>query len=68
MVGWNLRDNANWVKSTRSAGNGQCVEVAKFGGCVAIRDSKDTDGPMLQFSATSWQSFVSSLAAKADDE
>lgn len=35
-----------WRKSSRSVGNGNnCVEAATGSGAVAIRDSKDPDGP-----------------------
>jgi hypothetical protein len=48
-----------WFKSTRSAGNGACVEVAfTAAGPVAVRDSKDPDGPMLRFDAEAWRNFV----------
>ena len=37
---------ASWRKSTRSAGGGNaCVEVAGLPGHVAIRDSKNPEGP-----------------------
>jgi hypothetical protein len=35
----------NWRKSSRTAGNGNCVEVR--GDLRALRDSKDTAGPVL---------------------
>ena len=42
---------AQWSKSTYSSANGACVEVAKnLSGVVAIRDSKDHDGPKLLIS------------------
>lgn len=40
--------NAKWRKSQRSASNGgNCVELARLPGSVAVRDSKDPDGPVL---------------------
>jgi hypothetical protein len=50
-----------WVKSSRSTGNGQCVEVAGTPNGIAIRDSKDLEGPILQFRALSWRQFVDSV-------
>ncbi|MDG9675494.1 DUF397 domain-containing protein [Micromonospora sp. DH14] len=49
---------ADWRTSTRSSGNGNCVEVATVDGQVAVRDSKDRSGPVLAFGAVPWQAFV----------
>lgn len=44
-----------WVKSSYSANSGDCVEVAHLPGVVAVRDSKDPHGPILQFTAHQWR-------------
>jgi len=49
-----------WRKSSYS-GNGNCVEVAVPGTGMAVRDSKDPNGPALHFSAAAWTAFVSSV-------
>lgn len=46
-----------WRKSGRSAANG-CVEVARIGDGVAIRDSKDKHGPVLKFTLAEWEAFI----------
>ncbi|MET8281855.1 DUF397 domain-containing protein [Micromonospora sp. NPDC005174] len=52
---------ARWRKSSRSNGSGgNCVEVAdNLSGLVAVRDSKDPDGPVLVFEPEAWRAFVS---------
>lgn len=49
---------AAWFKSTRSSGNGNCVEVAILDRAVAVRDTKDRSGPVLLFTPAEWDSFV----------
>ncbi|MFI0355292.1 DUF397 domain-containing protein [Actinomadura sp. 9N407] len=40
--------DATWRKASRSGENGgNCVELAGAPGVVAVRDSKDPDGPVL---------------------
>jgi uncharacterized protein DUF397 len=40
--------NLNWRKASHSGENGgDCVELANVAGVVAVRDSKDPDGPVL---------------------
>lgn len=51
---------AVWRKSSYSASNGgQCVEVAHhLPAVVAVRDSKDPDGPHLAVTPAAWAAFV----------
>lgn len=49
-----------WTKSTRSGPTGgNCVEVAFLpGGDVAMRNSRQPDGPALIFSPAEWAAFI----------
>jgi hypothetical protein len=50
---------AIWVKSSLSFSNGNCVEVTELpGGSVAIRNSKDPEGPVLRFTPGEWEAFL----------
>ena len=51
---------AMWRKSSRSGTNG-CVEVALDPAEVAVRDSKDRNGPVLQFNAHEWEAFLAGV-------
>jgi Domain of unknown function (DUF397) len=47
-----------WRKAAASA-NGACVEVARVAtGGVAVRDSKDPDGPILRYTDVEWHAFL----------
>ncbi|MFE2181548.1 DUF397 domain-containing protein [Streptomyces sp. NPDC059455] len=49
-------------KSSYSNGKEECVEVAtNVPGTVAIRDSKDPEGPMLRFAPAAWAAFHAML-------
>ncbi len=51
--------DSSWVKSSLSFSNGDCVEVASLsGGGIGVRDSKDTEGPILRFTPDEWRAFI----------
>jgi uncharacterized protein DUF397 len=51
-------ESPSWRKSSNSAGNGECVEVAAGPGLISIRDSKDPEGPILSYPADAFRSFL----------
>lgn len=52
----------DWRKSSCSGGQGNCVEVASnVPGMVAVRDSKDPDGPKLAFPPAEWEAFTAGI-------
>jgi hypothetical protein len=48
----------NWRKSTYSLANGNCVEVGTGQAQVAVRDSRDPDGPTINVSPRAWIAFT----------
>jgi hypothetical protein len=55
---------AKWRKSTRSGGSGnQCVEVAGLSDTIAVRDSKNPDGPVLLFGVSDFAAFLRTAGA-----
>lgn len=55
---------AVWHKSTRSADNQNCVEVAdNLPQVVAVRDTKNRDAGTLLFTHDEWTAFVSGVKA-----
>jgi hypothetical protein len=56
--------HAAWRKSTYSANQGECLEVADgVPRTVPVRDSKDPHGPALLFPVPAWTAFVAVLKA-----
>jgi Domain of unknown function (DUF397) len=49
----------NWVKSSLSFSNGNCVEVTSLPGCtIGLRNSRDPEGPVLRFTPDEWHAFL----------
>lgn len=56
--------SVRWRKSTRSgAEGGDCVEVAGLPGAVAVRDSKDPEGPVLGLSHSAFRALTRDIHA-----
>ncbi|WP_406318388.1 DUF397 domain-containing protein [Streptosporangium sp. NBC_01639] len=69
--------DARWVKASFSGDNGgNCVEVAEltevgdgpghkadYPELIAVRDSKDPDGPKLFFTSAEWDAFLNGAKA-----
>ncbi len=60
---------AQWRKSSYSSANGgNCVEVTQNRlRSVAVRDSKDPQGPALALTPDQWQAFTDQVKAGAFD-
>jgi hypothetical protein len=54
---------ALWIKSSRSADQGQCVELTQVDGWTGVRDSKLGDAsPVLSLTAATMRAFLAVLA------
>ncbi len=58
----------DWIKSSYSANEGQCVEIATLDNGTAIRDSKDPAGPVLRFTSAQWRAFLGAVKAGKHDQ
>ncbi|GAA3981903.1 DUF397 domain-containing protein [Thermobifida alba] len=54
-------NTANWRKSSYSADQTACVEVADWAAGAAIRDTKHRDLGALVFPADEWQAFLGAV-------
>ena len=50
---------SDWIKSSLSFSNGNCVEVASLGGEeIGVRNSRDRGGAVLRFTPDEWDAFL----------
>lgn len=50
-----------WVKSSYSSGDQNCVEIARRSDAVPVRDSKRPHGPALVLHVDTWIAFMNGL-------
>ncbi|MFF2061508.1 DUF397 domain-containing protein [Streptomyces sp. NPDC058200] len=56
--------NVTWQKSSYSGDtNGECIEVATCTTAVAVRDSKNPDGPVFAVAPHAFTTFVTAAAS-----
>jgi hypothetical protein len=53
----------DWRKSSYSSSSANCVEIAAVGASIAVRDSKDPDGPTLRYSRPGMAAFLAGIKA-----
>jgi hypothetical protein len=56
---------ARWRTSRFSGSNGNCVQVARTGTGIAVRDSAGDGGTVLTFAPGQWRAFVAAVAVPA---
>ena len=56
-----------WRKSTHSGSENHtsCVEVAALPQAIAVRDSKNPNGPQLRFEVEVWRGFLKGVRGDA---
>ncbi|MFI0466202.1 DUF397 domain-containing protein [Saccharopolyspora sp. 5N102] len=67
MIERRVLPDAAWFKSSYSATQDACVEVAMVPGVVGVRDTKDRDGGTLVFDSVAWSSFLAHVKAGRND-
>jgi hypothetical protein len=50
-----------WRKSSYSADQGNCVEIATKPTYVLVRDSNEHNGPVLEMSSAQWEMFLARI-------
>jgi hypothetical protein len=63
-VSTDLAPERAWFKSSYSDSGGQnCIEATPLSPHLAIRDSKNTDGPALLVPSHAWAAFIAHVTA-----
>jgi len=59
-----MAHDRTWRKSSYSANQGECVEVAtRTPATIAVRDSKNPRGPVLTLAPGTWRDFIADVKA-----
>ncbi|WP_028810877.1 DUF397 domain-containing protein [Streptomyces flavidovirens] len=58
---------ARWFKSSYSAADNECVEIAHARSWVGVRDSKITQGPVLAVTAAAFAAFLGGVKGDRAD-
>lgn len=53
--------HTTWRKSSFSADDAECVEIAFADRAVGVRDSKNQEGPLLAVAPTAWAHLVTAV-------
>jgi len=61
-------DTVPWRKSSRSVGNGACVEVGYLKDKILVRDSTVLYSPVISYPTGAWHSFLSDIKLAAPTE
>lgn len=61
MIEGRVLTDATWRKSSYSATQDECVEVAITSTAIGVRDTKDRNGGTLVFDNTTWSAFLTHL-------
>jgi hypothetical protein len=61
MIEGRVLSDATWFKSSYSATQDACVEVAITSTAIGVRDTKDRNGGTLVFDSTTWATFLTHL-------
>jgi hypothetical protein len=56
-----MKNDQVFRKSSYSGQGANCVEVMALPHSAAVRDSKDSGGPVLRFTVAEWRAFIGAI-------